>query len=122
MKCLNLDKIYSTQRPRVQSMLDSFEKDGVISKINKIYIFGSSVRDDWHPGSDLDIAVEFNCETLNENYEYTEPVDKVFHLINKSVKTRYDFLVLNFEDIYKSKNLMNNIINKVLIYEQTHLL
>ena len=114
MKCLNLDKIYSTQRPRVQSMLDSFEKDGVISKINKIYIFGSSVRDDWHPGSDLDIAVEFNCETLNENYEYTEPVDKVFHLINKSVKTRYDFLVLNFEDIYKSKNLMNNIINKAI--------
>jgi predicted nucleotidyltransferase len=114
-----LMNINKNQRNKVVILLESLKENKLLNVINKIYIFGSSVRDDWEPGSDLDIAIDFKCKTEDENFEWTDEVIKTFKIINDSIKTRFDFIILNDEDIIKSKNLYYNIINKgVKIYEQ----
>ena len=50
----NCEKIYPIQQKKVRELLDSLDYDNVIS----VKIFGSSVNDQCHVGSDVDVYLE----------------------------------------------------------------
>ena len=57
----NCKKIYPIQQKKVRALLDELEQN---KNINKAIIFGSSVTNKCHIGSDIDIYVESN-ENIN---------------------------------------------------------
>lgn len=56
---MNCEKIYPIQQKKVKQLLDIIAKN---EYVNKIIIFGSSVTDRCHIGSDIDIYVELDKE------------------------------------------------------------
>ena len=68
---LNVEKIYPIQQRKVKELINDIKEN---NKIKRIIIFGSSVTDKCHIGSDVDIYVETqtnNIELKNQhNFEY----------------------------------------------------
>lgn len=89
---LNTNKIYPIQQRKVRQLIDDISAN---NNINKIIIFGSSVNDRCHIGSDVDVYVETNSENiiLNDTYDFAydlftnHSVDDKFknEIINKGV-------------------------------------
>ena len=68
---LNVEKIYPIQQKKVKELIEDISLN---NKIKKIIIFGSSVTDKCHIGSDVDIYVESEQEKIKtekqHNFEY----------------------------------------------------
>lgn len=94
---MNTNKVYPIQQKKVRELIDDITNN---SKVNRIIIFGSSVNDNCHIGSDVDIYVETNEEKK---------------LINKQFDFEYDLWTNNTVDI----RLKNEIDRKgVIVYER----
>lgn len=66
---MNTNKIYPIQQKKVKKLIDDISTN---NKINKIIIFGSSVTDKCHIGSDIDIYVDTDSKNvkMNELYDF----------------------------------------------------
>ena len=52
--CENCEKIYTIQQKKVKQMINNIKED---SNVEKIVVFGSSVQDTCHMGSDVDFYI-----------------------------------------------------------------
>lgn len=64
---INTDKIYPIQQRKVKELIDDISLN---NKINKIIIFGSSITDRCHIGSDVDIYVESDNKKIKLEKQY----------------------------------------------------
>ncbi|MCM1542063.1 MAG: nucleotidyltransferase domain-containing protein [Blautia sp.] len=73
----------------------------ICSKIDYIYIFGSSVEERCTPNSDIDIVVVSNItrSKLFRNKEYTEFTNKLYDI---DIEQDYDILQFNSVDSFKN--------------------
>lgn len=65
----NCQKIYPIQQKKVRALLDELEQN---KNVNKVIIFGSSVTNRCHIGSDIDIYVDLNKNSnpLTRQYDF----------------------------------------------------
>lgn len=93
----NCNKIYPIQQRKVQTIINDLKKD---KNVIKIVVFGSSVTDRCHIGSDVDIYFE----SMNENIK---------------LKDVYDFRYDLWNNYTVDKRLKNEIDSKgVIVYER----
>lgn len=70
----NCEKIYPIQQRKVKEMLDMFSKN---SNVLRVIVFGSSVSERCHVGSDVDIYVELSHnqkELVSECFDFVYDV------------------------------------------------
>lgn len=69
---LNVDKIYPIQQAKVKEIIEDIVSS---NKVLKIIIFGSSVNDTCHIGSDIDIYVETKQANIKLKKAYNYKID-----------------------------------------------
>ena len=94
---MNCDRVYTIQQRKVKELIDYLESN---ENVNSIIIFGSSVSDRCHVGSDVDIYVE---------------LEKEEKLINKYFAFVFDLWTNFSADEYLKKEINNK---GVLVYEK----
>lgn len=93
----NCDKVYPFQQKKVAKLIDAMKSD---ANIKRIIIFGSSVTDRCHAGSDVDVFVE-----LSENKKLAFPA--------------FDFVYDLWTNFTVSDEMMDEINDKgVTVYER----
>lgn len=105
----NLEKINFIKRNKIYNGLKFIEKCNNSQKcINKVYIFGSSIRDDCTNESDVDVCLDSDCEMFDRN------LLKIYGEFEKVVDNLCDIMILN----KASKKFQNQILdNGILVYE-----
>jgi hypothetical protein len=107
-RIINLDKINLLKRDLVMDILYSI-KD--YSFIDKIIIFGSSIRDDCRKDSDLDIAIKWSEECFDEDYVLKSFTLPVYEIISMKTKGNNDVIPIGYEG-----NLKEDIEKGVIVY------
>lgn len=110
-KIMNLDRINPIKRDIVADILSKV--DGY-PYLKKMVIFGSSIRNDCRKDSDIDIALEWTEDCLDEDYLYKPFVNPVRDTISTKTKGNNDVVNIGYE----GNVLKEAIINGVTVYER----
>lgn len=93
-KIENLDKINPLKRELVENILSQVNN---YPYIEKIVIFGSSIRSDCSKSSDLDIAIKWTEECFDQDYILKAFTLPVYKIISKLTQGNDDIIPIGYE-------------------------
>jgi hypothetical protein len=108
-KITNLDSINPVKRCIVKSILEQVMN---YPYLKRVIIFGSSIRDDCTADSDIDIALEWTEDCMDEDYIYKTFTIPVFEAISMATKGNSDVFSIGQEG-----GLQNAIAKGIIVYE-----
>ena len=105
----NLDRVNPIKRSMVKDIVSQIDNS---TRVEKLVVFGSSIRDDCKPDSDLDIAIKWNEDCFDEDMFYKAFTLPIFRIIMKVTDGNNDIIPIGYEGSLKSV-----IENGVTVYE-----
>ena len=111
----NTDNIIKVASIKAETIKKILQIASDCSKIDYLYIFGSSVEERCTPTSDLDIAIISNItrSKLFRNKEYTEFTNKLY-----AIDPEQDYDIIQFNSIDSIKNCKDAVCSDILIKEK----
>jgi len=106
----NLEKINPLKRKIVSDILHSVNG---YAYLRKIVIFGSTIRDDCHESSDLDVAIEWTEDCYDEDAVLKPFTLPVYTQISKATKGNNDVVCIGYE----GDTIKDAIREGVVVYE-----
>lgn len=114
-RCSNIAKVNPIKQMVIDRLYNYCEVD---NSINKVIIFGSAITDRCKFSSDIDICVDWNMQSTNEDGCYTMPVVKSLKGIQHTCNCEIDIIPFDQLDTQYTK-IKNNVLKGVTIYERT---
>jgi predicted nucleotidyltransferase len=111
-RIMNLDRIHPIKRDLVAAILSQINGNRYL---DKIIIFGSSIRNDCSENSDLDIAIKWTQDCFDEDYILKPFTLPVYRTIIKYTGGNDDIIPIGYEG-----NLKKSIEEGVVVYDSVH--
>lgn len=109
---MNVQKIHPLKQKIVKSIVDNAKTD---SHVKSIIVFGSSVRYDCHPFSDLDLCIDWTEDCYTENGVLKPFTGKLRSLISSITEGNAD--VINYQDLDYT-NVKDDVLDRgIIVYE-----
>ncbi len=109
---MNVQKIHPLKQKIVKSIVDNAKAD---SHVKSIIVFGSSVRYDCHPFSDLDICIDWTEDCYTEDGILKPFTCKLRSLISSITEGNAD--VINYQDLDDTV-VKDDVLNRgIIVYE-----
>ena len=109
---MNVQKIHPLKQKIVKSIVDNAKAD---SHVKSIIVFGSSVRYDCHPFSDLDLCIDWTEDCYTEDGILKPFTCKLRSLISSITEGNAD--VINYQDLDDTV-VKDDVLNSgIIVYE-----
>ena len=109
---MNVQKIHPLKQKIVKSIVDDAKAD---SHVKSIIVFGSSVRYDCHPFSDLDLCIDWTEDCYTEDGILKPFTCKLRSLISSITEGNAD--VINYQDLDDTV-VKDDVLNRgIIVYE-----
>jgi uncharacterized protein len=100
---ISLDELGIAERvPVTQAQIEAFCRKW---KIRELALFGSVLRDDFRPDSDVDVLVEFSSDAHHSLFDRMEMVEELEEIFGRSVDLVRKELVVN---PYRRRHILAN--------------
>jgi len=91
----------------ISSNLERIRQLCVSHKVNRLFVFGSVLKDSFHQESDIDLVVDF------KNIDHAEYADNYFEL-----KDQLEFIFKRPVDLLEEKGIRNPFLKKQIDFEK----
>ncbi|MCR4566480.1 MAG: nucleotidyltransferase domain-containing protein [Pseudobutyrivibrio sp.] len=99
-KVSNIDKINPIKRKYVEQIVTDINGN---EYVQKVVIFGSSIREDCTENSDVDIAIQWTENCYDDDYVLKPFTLPIYRIISRTTKGNNDVVCIGYEGELKSE-------------------